>query len=327
MDFRKLIQLLSDGNFHSGEQLGETLGVSRTAIWKQLRKLETLGVQVEGIRGQGYRLSQPIELLDGPRIVSQLSSVARHALSRLFVETSLDSTNSYVLRRFSQQAGHGEVCFAEMQVSGRGRRGRQWVTSLGQGLCMSLGWRFETSASHLEGLSLAIGVEVARTLEALGVPIRLKWPNDLLVEQPDGEMHKLGGVLVELRGDVNGPCEIVAGLGLNVHEAPSLDTLPQPVSAIAAYASEPISRNAIAANLVSRLLPMFERFEYEGFMPWKDAWNHYNAYCNVNINVVQGGVKWKGTALGVDDNGNLDVIRDGKQCRLSGGEISIRKQP
>lgn len=324
MDFRELIRLMSDGAFHSGEQLGEVLGVSRTAIWKQLRKLEALGIQVEGIRGQGYRLAQPIELLDGARIVSHLTAPARQGLSRLFVEMSLDSTNSFILRRFSQKAGHGEVCLAEMQVSGRGRRGRQWVASLGQGLCVSLGWRFDTSASHLEGLSLAIGAEVAQMLESMGVPVRLKWPNDLLVMRDDGVLCKLGGILVELRGDVNGPCEVVAGLGLNVNEMPTLEELPQPVTSIAMHAGR-VSRNEIAANLISRLLVMFERFEREGFAPWRDEWNRYHAYRDMDVDIVQGVQQWQGRALNVDGNGNLEVMRDGQLQKLSGGEISIRK--
>lgn len=324
MDFRELIRLMGDGAFHSGEQLGEVLGVSRTAIWKQLRKLEALGIQVEGVRGQGYRLARPIELLDGALIVSHLTASARHALSRLFVEMTLDSTNSFILRRFAQQAGHGEVCLAEMQVSGRGRRGRQWVASLGQGLCISLGWRFDSSASYLEGLSLAIGVEVAQMLDAMGVPVRLKWPNDLLVEREDGVLCKLGGVLVELRGDANGPCEVVAGLGLNVHEAPTLEMLPQPVTSISAYAGR-ISRNEVAANLISRLLGMFERFEREGFAPWREAWNYYHAYHDMDVDIVQGVQHWQGRAQNVDDNGNLEVVRDGRIQKLSGGEISIRK--
>lgn len=324
MDFRELIRLMSDGAFHSGEQLGEILGVSRTAIWKQLRKLEALGIQVEGVRGQGYRLVRPIELLNGALIVSHLTSSARHALARLFVEMTLDSTNSFILRRFTQQAGHGEVCLAEMQVSGRGRRGRQWVASLGQGLCVSLGWRVDSSASYLEGLSLAIGVEVAQMLDSMGVPVRLKWPNDLLVEREDGVLCKLGGVLVELRGDVNGPCEVVAGLGLNVHETPTLEMLPQPVTSIAAYAGR-VSRNEIAANLISRLLGMFERFEQEGFSPWRDAWNHYHAHRDMDVDIVQGVQQWQGRAQNVDDNGNLEIMRDGRIQKLSGGEISIRK--
>ena len=324
MDFRELIRLMSDGAFHSGEQLGEVLGVSRTAIWKQLRKLEALGVHVEGIRGQGYRLAKPIELLEGAAIVSHLDAPARHALTRLFIEMSLDSTNSFILRRFAQQAGHGEVCLAEMQVSGRGRRGRQWVASLGQGLCISLGWRFDSSASFLEGLSLAIGVEVAQMLDSKGVPVRLKWPNDLLVKREDGVLCKLGGVLVELRGDANGPCEVVAGLGLNINETPTLEELPQPVTSVATHAGT-VSRNEIAAHLISRLLNMFERFEREGFAPWREAWNHYHAYHDMDVDIVQGAQQWQGRALDVDSNGNLEVLRDGRVQKLSGGEISIRK--
>ncbi|WP_338061213.1 biotin--[acetyl-CoA-carboxylase] ligase [Kushneria phosphatilytica] len=179
MNVRDLVRVLSDGQFHSGEQLGEAFGVSRTAIWKQLQKLETLGIVLEAVRGRGYRIAQPLELLDGGRIVAGLSRESRQQLSRLFIESQLESTNTFLLERFAQGAGHAEVCVAEVQTAGRGRRGRTWHGRWGAGIHFSLGWRFDSGVAAIEGLSLALGVRMAELLDPLGVDVRLKWPNDL----------------------------------------------------------------------------------------------------------------------------------------------------
>jgi len=162
MTIGNLMRLLSDGEVHSGEQLGEALGVSRAAVWKQLKKLEALGVELVAVKGRGYRLAHPLEPLDGAKIVERLPADARHLLARLFVEDQLPSSNEYLRERFSQGAGHGEVCFVELQTAGRGRRGRVWSTPWGQSLMVSMGWRFESGINALEGLSLAVGVVVSQ---------------------------------------------------------------------------------------------------------------------------------------------------------------------
>ncbi len=324
MNFRDLVRLLGDGEYRSGEELGERLGVSRTAIWKQLKKLEGLGVTLEAVRGRGYRVSPPIELLDGSEIVGKLPHAARRRLARLFVEMQLDSTNSFLLNRFSQGAGHAEVCFAEQQTSGRGRRGRRWETPLGGGLTFSLGWRFDSPAAHLQGLSLSVGVVIAQALASQGVDIELKWPNDLLLRRGDGELAKLGGVLIELQGDAEGPCEVVIGIGLNVLCAPKLEGGKGLPSGCLGEVNRGLSRNAVAAVLIEHLTAMLERFGSEGFEPWRSRWNQLHALsgCAVNVTLGEGG--YLATALDVDSNGNLRV-REGDTIRtLAGGEITLR---
>ncbi len=211
MTIGNLMRLLSDGEVHSGEQLGEALGISRAAVWKQLKKLEALGVEVVAVKGRGYQLSQRLEPLEGAKIVERLPAQARHHLARLFVEDQLPSSNEYLRQRFEQGAGHGEVCLVELQTAGRGRRGRVWSTPWGQSLMLSLGWRFESGIAVLEGLSLAVGVVVAQVLEQHGVAPKLKWPNDILLsEQGDGpgdELGKLAGILIEVTGDAAGPAK------------------------------------------------------------------------------------------------------------------------
>ncbi|AZM94316.1 MULTISPECIES: biotin--[acetyl-CoA-carboxylase] ligase [Halomonadaceae] len=326
MTIGNLMRLLSDGEVHSGEQLGEALGVSRAAVWKQLKKLDALGVELVAVKGRGYRLAYPLEPLDGAKIVERLPASARHLLTRLFIEDQLPSSNQYVRERFTQGAGHGEVCFAELQTAGRGRRGRVWSTPWGQSLMLSLGWRFESGVNVLEGLSLAVGVVVAQVLERYGVSPKLKWPNDILLAEKDGELGKLAGILIEVTGDAAGPCEVVIGIGMNLSLPDSLRaTIDQPVAALF-DAKAGISRNQLAADMLSGLLDMLAGFESEGFTPWQDEWNSRHAYAGLPIRIIQGERSSDAVAREVDESGNLWVTENDHSRRLSGGEISVRRR-
>lgn len=327
MSIGHLMRLLSDGDVHSGEQLGNALGVSRAAVWKQLKKLEALGVELVAVKGRGYRLAQPLEPLVGARIVERLPAQARHHLARLFVEDQLPSSNAYLRERFEQGAGHAEVCLVELQTAGRGRRGRVWTTPWGQSLMLSVGWRFEAGVTALEGLSLAVGVVIAQVLEQHGVVAQLKWPNDILLAQRDSDaLGKLAGILVEVTGDAAGPCEVVIGMGMNLRLPEAMrEAIEQPVAALF-DALPSLSRNQLAADVVAGLLDMLAGFEQQGFAPWREAWNQRHAYADQPIRVIQGSQVAEAVAGEVDDSGHLWVTESGHPRRLSGGEISVRRR-
>lgn len=326
MTIGNLMRLLSDGEVHSGEQLGEALGVSRAAVWKQLKKLETLGVELVAVKGRGYRLTHPLEPLVGAKVVEHLPAQARHLLTRLFIEDHLPSSNEYLRQRFTQGAGHGEVCLVELQTAGRGRRGRVWSTPWGQSLMLSLGWRFEAGVAALEGLSLAVGVVVSQVLEQYGVAPKLKWPNDILLAEQDSELGKLAGILIEVTGDAAGPCEVVIGMGMNLSLPDSLRaTIDQPVAALF-DAQSGISRNQLAADVMAGLLGMLADFESVGFGPWCAEWNKRHAFAGLPIRVVQGQRSSDAVAGDVDESGNLWVTENDQSRRLSGGEISVRRR-
>lgn len=327
MTIGDLIRLLSDGQFHSGEQLGEKLGVSRTAVWKQLKKLEAMSIPLEAVKGQGYRLAEPLELLDGRAIVADLPRAGRQHLVRLFIEETLPSSNEFIRQRFAQGAGHGEVCLVEQQSEGRGRRGRTWTTPWGRALMLSLGWRFDSGVAALEGLSLAVGVVLAQVLERHGARPLLKWPNDVLMTGADGSLGKLSGILVEISGDAEGPCEAVIGMGINVNLPQSFrDSLDQPVAAVVDQAPT-LTRNRLAAELLDELLPLLAGYEERGFGAWQEAWNARHAYAGCEIEVLRGEQRLSAVAESVDEFGNLWVRRDGQRERLAGGEISVRGRP
>ena len=327
MTIGNLMRLLSDGSVHSGEQLGDALGISRAAVWKQLKKLDAMGVAVEAVKGRGYRLEQPIEPLNGAAIVTHLPAQARHLLSRLLVEDQLVSSNALLRERFQQGAGHGEVCLAESQTAGRGRRGRAWVTPWGQSLLLSVGWRFESGVAALEGLSLAVGVVVAQVVEAHGAQAKLKWPNDVLLVNQNNELGKLAGILIEVTGDAAGPCEAVIGIGMNLCLSQAMrDSIDQPVTTLKEICPD-VGRNQLAADMIAGLLAMLSTFEAKGFSAWQDAWNQRHAFANLPINVLQGSQSMEATAGEADANGNLWVSdENGHSRRLAGGEISIRRR-
>ena len=326
MTIGNLMRLLSDGEVHSGEQLGGSLGISRAAVWKQLKKLEAMNVELVAVKGRGYRLVQPLTPLDGARIVAHLPIEARRRLKRLFVEDTLSSSNEYIRQRFGQGAGHGEVCFVELQTAGRGRRGRPWLTPWGQSLMLSVGWRFDSGVAALEGLSLAVGVVVSQVLEHHGARPQLKWPNDILLATPDGALAKLAGILVEVTGDAAGPCDVVIGMGMNVSlPAAMRQAIGQPVAALA-DACPDIDRNALAADVVAGLLGMLENFEAHGFSAWQAAWNQRHAYAGQSVDVLVGNAHSAAVAGEADPSGNLWVCENGHDRRLAGGEISVRRR-
>lgn len=326
MTIGNLMRLLSDGNVHSGEQLGEALGVSRAAVWKQLKKLDALGVELVAVKGKGYRLSQRFEPLEGAKIVERLPAQARHLLARLFVEGQLPSSNEYLRQRFNQGAGHGEVCLVELQTAGRGRRGRVWTTPWGQNLMMSLGWRFEAGVAALEGLSLAVGVVVSQVLEQHGVAPRLKWPNDILLAEAGDQLGKLAGILIEVTGDAAGPCEVVIGMGMNLSLSDTQRAaIDQPVAALLDVHGG-LSRNQLAADMVAGLLAMLADFEQVGFGAWRDEWNARHAYAGLPVCIIQGEHVSDAIAGDVDESGNLWVTENDHSRRLTGGEISVRRR-
>src|SRR6056297_552208 len=247
-----LLARLADGEFHSGQVLADDMGVSRTAIWKQLARLEGLGLQLESVRGRGYRIPGGLDLLSEERIRLGLSSEAEKLAAEIAVLPVVDSTNSELLRRQLFPPGQSLICTAEQQQSGRGRRGRDWISPFARSVYLSLTWDFAQGAAALEGLSLAAGVCVARALRATGVAVpQLKWPNDVLY---DG--RKVGGILIEMTGDAAGPARVVLGVGVNVAMPSAVaDGIDQPWTDLAAIAGRDLpSRSALVAGLLNALL-------------------------------------------------------------------------
>ena len=325
-----LLRQLADGEFHSGEDLAAKVGLTRARVSQVLKEAEGAGLALERVKGCGYRLLEAPDFLDAKAVAARLETLRAgdDAVPRLAIEVvdQVDSTSTELLRRVQRRDIHGVVLAAEWQTAGRGRRGRSWTAVAGGSLTFSLGWQFEQGAGFLAGLSLAVGVAVARALEAEGFAgIALKWPNDLV------HRHlKVGGILIEMNGDALGPSTAVIGVGLNVRlpvevrkniEAPVTD-----LATVAGKKAPPIDRNRLLARLLAELSAVLDQYAREGFAPFAAEWQHRHAYQGKLVRLLlPDGAVVTGKVAGVDASGAL-VLADGpRRTRFLSGEISMRR--
>ncbi|TDT50581.1 BirA family biotin operon repressor/biotin-[acetyl-CoA-carboxylase] ligase [Enterobacter sp. AG5470] len=308
-----LISILADGEFHSGEQLGERLGMSRAAINKHVQTLRDWGVDVFTVPGKGYSLPEPIQLLDETMISSQIKQ------GKVAVLPVIDSTNQYLLDRLSE-LDSGDACVAEYQQAGRGRRGRKWVSPFGANLYISMYWRLEQGPAAAIGLSLVIGIVMAEVLHDLGADqVRVKWPNDLYLQD-----RKLAGILVELTGKTGDAAQIVIGAGVNlVMRKVQAEDISQGWINLQ-EAGVRIDRNKLAARLITELRTALQMFEQEGLSPFLSRWEKLDNFIHRPVKLIIGEKEIYGISRGIDVQGALLLEQEGVIKPWMGGEISLR---
>ena len=318
MNLKSLLALLADGAFHSGEDLGNTLGISRAAVWKQIERLRELGVDIHSVTGKGYRMPASLSLLDKDIILAHLGDLAPTLSDQIDVLFSIDSTNLEAMRQIQQGVG-SRIIVAEHQGSGRGRRGRAWVSPLGASIYLSVVVSFHSGIAALEGLSLAVAVMVRRAVVRCGCQgAGLKWPNDLHV---DG--RKIAGILLEINGDLTGPCRVIIGIGLNVNIPESAArTIDQPFSDLASHSHRQLDRNQVLAILIQEIHAGLTRFEEGGFAAFHAEWDVADVYKGRSVELTSGSNKVKGVVRGVSDTGALLLETDSGVRAMAGGELS-----
>jgi BirA family biotin operon repressor/biotin-[acetyl-CoA-carboxylase] ligase len=315
------LRRLADGRFHSGEQVARELGRSRATLSEALKRVPDFGVELFSVRGKGYRLGVPIEFLDGEAIAARLRGAGSRV--RLEIVDEIDSTSTRLLELGAAGAASGTCLAAEWQSAGRGRRGRAWVSSLGGSLTFSMLWRFERGAGHLAGLSLAVGVAVARALSESGVErVQVKWPNDVVAD-----FRKLAGILVETSGEMQGPSVAVVGVGVNYRLGERvMDRIDQPVTDVADCSVVIAPRGALLASLLIHLAATLDEFDRHGFAAFRDAWRAMHAYQGRRVRVLPPrDAAFEAEVVDVAADGALVVAcDDGRTLQLASAEISLR---
>ena len=328
----QLLAALAPGKPLSGASLAVQAGVTRAAIWKQVEALRARGVPIEARGAAGYRLPWPLQMLDEGQIRAALPASLARSLGTLEIHWELDSTSSELLRRGAQAADFS-VLLAETQTAGRGRRGREWLSPPGLNLYLSCLKRFEQGFAALAGLSLAIGVIVLRALETLGIAgAGLKWPNDLLAvaapDSRDGPGGKLGGILVELSGEYQGPCAAVIGIGLNLRLTSALrEQAGQPACDLATLAGgAPPDRNRVAAALIEALVDGLRQFERDGFAAFVADYARHDLLRDQSLQLSGALGGFDGVGVGVDARGALQVrMADGGVRLVDSADVTVRR--
>jgi len=316
-----IIHLLADGAYHSGEEIGQHLGITRSGVWKALKQFEQYGIDIESTHGKGYRVPDGLELLVADNITVLLTPPAKQQLSQLEILTELASTNSYLLAKAREGLHSGHVVTVEWQTAGRGRRGRPWVSPFGSNIYTSILWQFPGGARELSGLSIAVGVAIVRALEAYGIhQLQLKWPNDILWHN-----KKLAGVLVETFIDDLGVCHSIIGIGLNINLPKSAaGSIDQPWIDIKGIINHRPGRNRLLGLLLNELLLALPEFERTGLSAFLPEWQALDMLYGQEVTVEIMGKQETGIAQGIDNQGGLILKTNDQHKTLNAGEVTVR---
>ncbi|EGU36736.1 biotin--protein ligase [Vibrio ichthyoenteri ATCC 700023] len=311
-----ILNQLADGSFHSGEALGEMLGISRAAVSKHVKGIQAWGVDIFSVQGKGYKLAEPMQLLNQEWLQSQLDSPIE-------LIPVIDSTNQYLLDRINSLES-GAVCLAEYQSKGRGRRGREWVSPFGINLYLSIYWRLEAGMAGAMGLSLVVGVAIVEALEKLGIDgIKLKWPNDLYYQD-----KKLAGILVEMSGQAGAAAHLVIGMGMNLMMANQssgvTQDITQPWTCLSDVTEGVIERNQLAATLISTLQSALTEYEITGMNGFVERWNRLDNFLDRDIKLIMGDREIVGISRGINEQGAVLIETAQGLETYIGGEISLR---
>jgi BirA family transcriptional regulator, biotin operon repressor / biotin---[acetyl-CoA-carboxylase] ligase len=343
----RIVRLLCDGEYHSGEELGKTLNITRSAIWKLVKQLSQWDLEVESRTGLGYRIPNGLKLLDIPSIQNHIEAKQLALLDKIEIFTTLPSTNDYLMNKKSepketcaQVQFQNQACFAEMQTQGKGRLGRPWYSPFAKNIYLSLLWHFPKDISELSGLSLATATAILKTLQKFGIAeAGLKWPNDILWKN-----QKLAGTLIEVSGEAHDTTRTVIGIGLNVAVCcPTTQKINQPWTDLQTIldantnsklqkeqeeslkAKSILDRNRLSGLLLNELIQTLTLFQEEGLRPFLPYWQEHDLSKNKAVSLITPHHVQKGLCLGINDRGYcLLKTENGEILSFSTGEISLR---
>ena len=312
-----VIRALANGRSRDRVALGRECGLRGATLDEALERLSGLGVALIAERN-AVALPRPVDLLDAGRI---LRAVPRFRSESVHVRFAVDSTNTFLAERMRAGTTAPELCAAEIQTAGRGRRGCRWVSGLGQSLVLSVSWRFTARSNELSGLSLAAGAALAEALASGGFErVMLKWPNDLVVDD-----RKLAGILVEASHSRAGSAACVVGVGFNLDLAPEDSReIDQPWTDFARAFGRVPGRSSLAARAASAILDACELYRARGLAAFATRWAECDALRDRQVRVLPAGRPIEGVARGIDSDGALLVEHAAGVTRCESGEVRVR---
>ena len=312
----RILERLLAGETVSGQAISAELGVTRAAVWKQIEQLRALGFVIESQGKQGYRLLSCPDSLMAPVIARGLQT--RWAGRQIVYLPSVDSTNRRARQLAAEGAPHGTLVIADEQTAGRGRRGRGWISPAGEGVFMSLILRPQSHPSEVARLSMQTALAVALSIaQTTGLDARIKWPNDIVCGG-----RKVCGMLLEMNADEQAVHDVVAGIGINVHQTQFAPEIEKTASSLDLLSGQRVCR----AALVRAFLEAFERAEAlaaQGAL--MDAYRARSATLGQRVQVIAPAGSFTGTALAVTDSGSLIVEdEEGQRREVLAADVSVR---
>ncbi|MGO4183076.1 biotin--[acetyl-CoA-carboxylase] ligase [Paenibacillus sp. MCAF9] len=310
MNQELLLQLFVDkpGEYVSGENISQELGVSRTAIWKHIRKLEAAGYQFEASRRLGYRLLSIPDMLSVEKLENQLQGniFGQHIH---YFET-VESTQNLARAAAEEGALEGTLFVAEQQVKGRGRMGRGWISPRGKGIWMSMVLRPSVPIHFAPQLTLLTAVALCRSLKRLtGLPIGIKWPNDLLIEG-----KKISGILLESAAEDERLRYVIAGIGIsvNLEEADYPVELLEKATSLRISGQQKWSREEVIADFLKEWEQLYFLYQEQGFSPIVTLWEALSVSLGKTVRLTTPQGELVGIPIGLEESGAIRIqLEDG----------------
>jgi BirA family biotin operon repressor/biotin-[acetyl-CoA-carboxylase] ligase len=268
-------------------------------------------------------MAKKVSLLSKKEIINGLSPDSRNLINCIEIKEQTKSTNDDARESLKNSTDILSAHFSEQQSAGRGRNSRKWISPFGQNIYLSLAWQSNLNFTDIEGLSLAIGVEIVNSLKSYtDEVIEIKWPNDLLINQ-----KKLGGILIETSSGKDDCLEIIIGIGVNIFmQNKDTDEIDQEWTNLENCKNKILDRNLISANLLNNLIRLTKDFKTIGFRGYKEAFEKRNALMNKDCEVlINGKVDYHGLVVGINEKGELLIKRNNEILNLRYGEVSIRE--
>lgn len=314
-----LRHLKENNDYISGEDLSRTLGISRSAVWKNVNALREDGYEIESVTNRGYRLASSGDALTCEEISSGLN--AQGIGAHVFTFQEVDSTNEEAKRQGQTGAPHGSVFVAEVQTGGKGRLGRAWSSPPKTGVWFTILVRPEEAPDRISNITLLAGLSVCRAIRSLtGCSAEIKWPNDVVING-----KKVCGILAEMAAEFDRVNYVVVGIGVNVNNDSFPEELSQKATSLRLETGRPISR----VETLRRVLEEFGRL-YDGFFSSDQTamLEEYKKSCvslNRRVSTVRNGQTLEGTAVDITLGGELAVRLDnGTMIAINSGEVSVQ---
>ena len=316
---RKLIEILADGRFHSGSEVGEQLGVSRAAVWKQIKRLEQFGLVIHAVPGKGYQIPGGLDLLDKDKIIQELDPQLLATLQGFNITETADSLLESVSEQLRHQGNAGfYVCLAESKILSREKYGRSSCTTYAAYASMAIGARLRADEAIVHGWGPAAAVAIRDVLGVHGCLI--KWPGELMVSG-----KSLGQVKVELRTQQVGYVDVLIDADVRIKSLSFLTSASSsPVISLEGALRMPVDRNQMIGKLLSALAALMVAGQSVGVRQYLSRWQSLDLLNDRQVCMTVDGRQVEGYARGLDVNGYLRVETDRGVEAFEMGEVELK---
>lgn len=317
----EVLKILLSNNIHvSGQDISESLGVSRTAVWKAISALKKDGYNIESVNNKGYLLLTKSDILNQVEIEQNINSYKLSNAPQIIYLDEVDSTNNYA-RLMADKINSDFLVVADMQTLGKGRMGRSWSSPAGTGIFMSLCIKPEIAVEKASMITLVTAISICDAIEELyPISSTIKWPNDIVINS-----KKISGILTEMSSDMDGIKYIISGMGINVNNKEFPDDIKDMASSLLLETGILMDRAKLIAAVMYHFYRNMNIFlktcDMSGL---KENYEKHLANIGKDVNILDPKGSYQAVALGIDETGALLVNAEGKIKRIISGEVSVR---